>query len=151
MATRHLALVSGANGHLGYNLVQLLLQKGIPVWASVRNLRHKSALNELNCETVQADTTDKASLIKALEGIDTFYAVGAAFKLWAKNPQKETYEVNLQGTQNMLEAAAIAKVKRIVYVTCISSKVSMSFGRSPQWPYGKQKHNHVKKSIGGIA
>lgn len=121
MATQHLALVTGANGHLGYNLVQLLLQKGIPVRASVRNLRHKSALNNLNCEIVQADITDKASLIKALEGVDTFYAVGAAFKLWAKNPQKEIYDVNLQGTQNMLEAAAIAKVKRIVYVSSVAA------------------------------
>ncbi|KOY84475.1 hypothetical protein AD998_21005 [bacterium 336/3] len=38
MVQNNLALVSGANGHLGNNLVRLLLEKGIPVRASVRNI-----------------------------------------------------------------------------------------------------------------
>jgi dihydroflavonol-4-reductase len=128
MATQHLALVTGANGHLGYNLVQLLLQKGIPVRASVRNLHKKSALAKLDCEVVEADITDKTSLIKALQGVETFYAVGAAFKLWAKDPQKEIYDVNLQGTKNMIEAAVEAKVKRIVYV---SSVAALNYTQTP--------------------
>lgn len=37
MTQKNLALVSGANGHLGNNLVRFLLEKGIPVRASVRN------------------------------------------------------------------------------------------------------------------
>ena len=39
MSNHNLALVSGANGHLGNNLVRLLLKKGIPVRASVRNIK----------------------------------------------------------------------------------------------------------------
>lgn len=121
MAQKHLALVTGANGHLGNNLVRLLLRKGIPVRASVRNSTNKAPFAGLDCEVVQADITDKQSLIDALQGVETFYAVGAAFKLWAKNPAEEIYDVNLLGTKNMIEAAAEAGVKRIVYVSSIAA------------------------------
>ncbi|NML40842.1 NAD-dependent epimerase/dehydratase family protein [Chitinophaga sp. G-6-1-13] len=121
MEQQNLALVSGANGHLGNNLVRLLLSKGIPVRASVRNLKNKEPFAGLNCEVVQADITDKASFVRALKGVDTFYAVGASFKLWAKDPRKEIYDVNIEGTRNTIEAAAEAGVKRIVYVSSIAA------------------------------
>lgn len=121
MAQKNLALVTGANGHLGNNLVRLLIEKGIPVRASVRNIKNKEPFAGLDCEVVQADITNKQSLINALQGVETFYAVGAAFKLWAKNPQKEIYDVNLDGTKNMIEAAAEAGVKRMVYVSSIAA------------------------------
>lgn len=121
MTNQNLVLVSGANGHLGNNLVRFLLAKGFPVRASVRNLKHKACFEGLACEVVQADITNKASFIAALQGVHTFYAVGASFKLWAKDPQKEIYEVNMQGTRNTIEAAAQAGVKRIVYVSSIAA------------------------------
>lgn len=121
MAQKKLALVTGANGHLGNNLVRLLIEKGIPVRASVRNIKNKAPFAGLNCEVVKADITDKASLVKTLQGVDVFYAVGAAFKLWAKNPKEEIYDVNLSGTKNMIEAASEAGVKRIVYVSSIAA------------------------------
>lgn len=121
MIQNTISLVSGANGHLGNNLVRLLLQKGIPVRATVRNIRNKKTFEGLNCEVVQADITNKASFVKALQGVETFYAVGASFKLWAKDPKKEIYDVNIQGTRNTIEAAAEAGVKRIVYVSSIAA------------------------------
>ncbi|MBN9312947.1 MAG: dihydrokaempferol 4-reductase [Chryseobacterium sp. 39-10] len=121
MAQKNLALVTGANGHLGNNLVRFLISKGVPVRASVRNIKNKEPFAGLDCEVVQADITDKQSLINVLQGVETFYAVGAAFKLWAKDPKKEIYDVNLEGTKNTIEAAAEAGVKRIVYVSSIAA------------------------------
>ena len=121
MIQQNLALVSGANGHLGNNLVRLLLKKGIPVRASVRNIKNTAPFHGLDCEVVQADITDKASFERALQGVETFYAVGASFKLWAKDPKKEIYDVNMQGTRYTIEAAAKAGVKRIVYVSSIAA------------------------------
>lgn len=122
------SLVSGANGHLGNNLVRLLLQKGLPVRASVRDVSKTRPFVGLDCERVPADITDKTSLIRAMEGIDTCYAVGAAFKLWAKDPVREIYDVNLNGTRNVLEAAAEAGVRRVVYV---SSVAALDYSRTP--------------------
>lgn len=137
MTQKNLALVTGANGHLGNNLVRLLIDKGIPVRASVRNTKNKEPFFGLDCEVIQSDITDKSSLVRALQGVETFYAVGAAFKLWAKDPKKETYDVNLKGTQNIVEAAAEAGVKRIVYVSSIAAlnytqlPTKESYGQNP--------------------
>lgn len=121
MANQQLSFVNGANGHLGNNLVRLLISKGIRVRAAVRNINNKEPFRGLDCEVVQSDITDKQSLVMALQGVETFYAVGAAFKLWAKDPQKEIYDVNILGIKNMIEAAVEAGVKRIVYVSSIAA------------------------------
>ena len=128
MGQSNLALVSGANGHLGNNLVRLLIRKGIPVRATVRNIDSKATLSGLDCEVVQADITDKQSFLKALQGVEVFYAVGAAFKLWARDPKREIYDVNLQGIRNTIEAAAEMGVKRIVYV---SSVAALNYAKLP--------------------
>ncbi|MEC4116435.1 NAD(P)H-binding protein [Myroides phaeus] len=118
---QQVALVSGGNGHLGNNLIRLLLSKGIKVRTTVRNINNTKPFEGLDCEIVYADLLDKASFVKALEGVDVFYAVAANFKLWAKNPQKEIYDNNLMGTRNVIEAAYEAGVKRIVYVSSIAA------------------------------
>ncbi|MFT3993323.1 MAG: NAD-dependent epimerase/dehydratase family protein [Dysgonomonas sp.] len=121
MTQKNLVLVTGANGHLGNNLVRLLISKGYQVRASIRNIKNTKPFEGLDCEVVQADITDKVSMVRALRGIETFYAVGAVFKLWAKDPQKEIYDVNINGCKVMIEAAAEAGVKRIVYVSSIAA------------------------------
>lgn len=141
MLQNKLALVTGANGHLGNNLVRLLINKGIPVRASVRNSRNNESLSDLTCEIVESDITDKASLVKALTGVDTFYAVGAAFKLWAKNPTKEIYNVNLEGTKNMIEAAAEAGVRRIVYVSSIAALNYSQIPTKESYGYNKDRRD----------
>lgn len=121
MAHKNLVLVTGANGHLGNNLVRLLISKGYQVRASVRNINNTKPFEGLDCEVVQADIVNKDSMVRALQDVETFYAVGAVFKLWAKDPKKEIYDVNMTGCKTMIEAAAQAGVKRIVYVSSIAA------------------------------
>jgi len=122
MEAKGLSLVTGANGHLGNNLVRLLIGMNIPVRASVRNLQSaKRAMEGLHCEVVQADITSKASLVRAMQDVEVVYAVGASFKLWAKDPVREIYDVNLSGTRHLIEAAAEARVRKIVYVSSIAA------------------------------
>lgn len=110
-------LVTGANGHLGNNLVRALLDKRETVRASVRNPNNRAPFEGLDCEIVQADLLDKPSLLRAMEGVDTLYQVAAVFKHWAPDPQKEILEPNMIGTRNVLEAAAEQGVRRVVYVS----------------------------------
>ncbi len=123
-----LNLVTGANGHLGNNLVRVLLDKSERVRASVRDTTNTAPFEGLDCEIVQADLMDKDSLLHALEGVDTLYQVAAVFKHWALDPQRDIIEPNLQGTRNVLEAAAEQKVRRVVYV---SSEVTLDHNVSP--------------------
>lgn len=114
-------LVTGANGHLGNNLVRVLLEKEEKVVAGIRNPANRAALAGLECDIAKIDLLDRSSLVKAMKGVSVLYQVGAVFKHWAKDPEREIYQANLQGTRNALEAAAEAGVRRIVYVSSLGA------------------------------
>lgn len=116
-----LAMVTGANGHLGNTLVRALLARGQTVRAGVRDPQNSTALDGLDCQRVRAELQDPNSLRQALQGVDMLYQVAAVFKHWAKDPQAEIVEVNVQGTHNVLRAAAEAGVKRVVYVSSVAA------------------------------
>lgn len=118
---KKVSLITGANGHLGNNLVRELLKRGENVRASVRDLNDKEPFEGLDCEVVYADLMDKDSLRKALDGVDTLYQVAAVFKHWAQNPEKEIIIPNIEGTQNIMEAAKEANVRKIVYVSSVAA------------------------------
>jgi dihydroflavonol-4-reductase len=126
--SNEISLVTGANGHLGNNLVRLLLSKNEKVRATVRNVSNKEPFKGLDCEVVQADITNRESLKKAFKGITNLYAVGANFSMWAKDPKTEIYYNNVQGTQNVFDIAKECGVKNIVYV---SSVASLDFTKLP--------------------
>ncbi len=88
----NICLVTGANGHLGNNLVRALLDKGEKVRASVRNVNYPKPFEGLDCEVVYADLLDRESLSKATKGVDTLYQVAAVYKIWAKNPEETLKE-----------------------------------------------------------
>lgn len=64
---------------------------------------------------------DKESLRKALDGVDILYQVAAVFKHWAQDYEKEIIAPNIEGTQNILEAAEEANVRKIVYVSSVAA------------------------------
>lgn len=136
-----ISLVTGANGHLGNNLVRLLLQQGETVRATVRNTKNDAPFEGLTCELAHADLMKKESMVEAFKGVQRIYAVGAAFKMWSKNPKVEVYDNNVIGTQNLFEAAAINNVKEIVYV---SSVAALDFTKLPAKEsngYNKDRRN----------
>ncbi len=139
--SNEISLVTGANGHLGNNLVRLLLSKNKKVRATVRNINNFIPFEGLNCEVVHADITSKDSLRAAFAGVTNVYAVAANFNMWAKHPKKEIYDTNIQGTQNVFDIAKECGVKNIVYV---SSVAALDFTKLPACPengYNKDRRN----------
>jgi dihydroflavonol-4-reductase len=116
-----LSLVTGANGHLGNNLVRTLLERGERVRAGVRNPANTEPFEGLGSEVVRLDLMDKGSLLEALEGVETLYQVAAVFRHWARDPEQEIVQPNLEGTRNVLEAAAEQGVRRVVYVSSVAA------------------------------
>lgn len=136
-----ISLVTGANGHLGNNLVRLLLSKNHKVRASVRNMNNKEPFESLACEVVQADITDKESLKKAFKGVTNLYAVGANFSMWAKNPKVEIYDNNVKGTQNVFDIANEVGVKNIVFISSIASLDFTKLPANVDNGYNKDRRN----------
>jgi dihydroflavonol-4-reductase len=123
-----LNLVTGANGHLGNNLVRALLDRGDRVRGSVRDPEIRAPFDGLDCEVVQADLLDRDALLRALEGVHTLYHVAAVVKHWSLDPREEIILPNVEGTRNILQAASNRGVARIVYV---SSEITLDDRISP--------------------
>ena len=108
----NVCLVTGANGHLGENVVRALIAQGETVRAGMRDVQNADNFFQLNCQVVYTEMQDIAAMRKALEGVDILYHVAAVFKHWAKDPTTEIVEPNVKGTEIVLKAAAEAKVKK---------------------------------------
>lgn len=138
---KEISLVTGANGHLGNNLVRLLIENNQKVRGTVRNTKNKEPFIGLDCEIVKADITDRESLKKAFQGVTNLYAVAANFSMWAKNPKVEIYDNNLQGTQNLFDMAKECGIKNIVYVSSVASLDFTKLPANVDNGYNKDRRN----------
>ena len=139
--SKEISLVTGGTGHLGNNLIRLLLANNQKVRTTVRNTNNTAPFKGLDCEIVQADITDKASLRKAFEGVTNVYAVAANFSMWAKDPKTEIYDNNLQGTQNVFDVAKECGVQNIVYVSSVASLDYTKLPANVANGYNKDRRN----------
>lgn len=112
-------LITGATGFLGSAVARLLLKEGQQLRTLVRSNSDTSNIDGLDVERAIGDLTDVASLKKALRGCDVLYHVAADYRLWIPKPQ-EIYDINVEGTRNLMRAAGEAGVARIVYTSSVA-------------------------------
>jgi dihydroflavonol-4-reductase len=113
-------LITGASGFVGSAVLRQLIAADHTVRALVRPNSDRRNLAELPVEIVTGDLTDRASLDRALLGCSALFHVAAVYRLWVRQPQ-EIYEANVNGTHNLMIAAANAGVKRIVYTSSVAT------------------------------
>ena len=101
-------LVTGGTGFLGSTLVPLLREAGHDVRVLVR-----SDAPFPGAESVKGDVRDPESIRRALDGVEGLYHLAG---LVSRDPAdaRRMYELHVEGTRHLLEAAARAKLKRIV-------------------------------------
>ncbi len=119
--------VTGASGFIGANLVHELVARGHRVKALLRDTSDVRGLAGVEFERVQGDLSDRALLKTAMHRCDWCFHVAASYHLWLRD-YAPMYAANVEGTRNVLEAAAQAGVNRIVYtstVGCIGLPVEM--------------------------
>jgi len=113
------ALVAGATGGTGRRIVQVLIQRGIPVRALVRNQETAAAILPPETELVVGDVLQLDRLRAAM--VDTtvlLCATGARPGFDFTAP----YQVDYQGTCNLVDAAIEQQIKQFVLVSslCVS-------------------------------
>ncbi len=130
-------LVTGAAGHLGFELVSQLLSRNYSVLASVRRRGDRSeALEDLGAEVVLLDLLDGPEVIKVVAGVNIVFQVAAVFDLTAKNPEEQVVQPNLLMTENVLRAAAGAKIDKLIYTSSIAA-----IGTTTDRPLGESDWN----------
>jgi nucleoside-diphosphate-sugar epimerase len=125
------SLVTGAAGFIGSHVVDELLSRGSPVRAFVRPGRTRFSWPGSQCEIVEGDLRDPAQVRAALEQVDVVFHCAAA----AGNSPRQNLEHDLSCVRNLLDAAPVCGVRRIVLVTGLSvlGLVNMD-GATEDWP-----------------
>jgi dihydroflavonol-4-reductase len=113
-------LITGATGFVGSAVLRQLLYEGHTVRALVRPNSDRRNLSGLPVEIVEGDLKDRTSLDQAIAGCDTLFHVAADYRLWVPRPY-EIYETNVNGTLNIMHAAARAGVERVVYTSSVAT------------------------------
>jgi NADH dehydrogenase len=118
-------LVTGAAGFAGSRIVARLTQDGEPCRALVRDLaRDKVRLPERGVEVVQGNTTRPETLPPALHGVDTIIHAAFITADRKQSPGINYRQTNVVGTQNLLDAARTAGVRRIVELGGLGTKAA---------------------------
>ena len=118
MAMTPTILVTGGTGFTGGHLCQRLAGSGVEVRALVRDVQKSTDLTNWGVDVVPGDLRDPKSLRVAMKGIKTVYHVGALFR--AENvSRQDMWDVNVQGTQSLLDVAIEEGVTRFVHCSTI--------------------------------
>jgi len=108
------ALVTGANGLVGANLVRDLLSRGVEVCGLVRKTSDLSALEDVPLELAYGDVTgDTEVLASAATGCELVFHTAMDFSYEPRRAH-ELDAAATRGTENMLRAAAAASARRVV-------------------------------------
>lgn len=119
------ALVTGANGLIGAHLMRELLARGWPVRAMVRASSRLEALQGLDAERVVGDVLEPAeALAPRFVGAEILFHTAAHFA-YAGVSDADLHRTAVEGTDNVLRAAAAAGVRRVVVTSS-----SVVFGSS---------------------
>jgi len=144
--------VTGASGFIGANLVHELNARGHEVKALLRPGSDLRGLRGAEFERVEGDLSDGAKLKAAMRGCDWCFHVAASYHLWLRD-YRPMYAANVEGTRNIIEAAAAAGCLRIVHtstVGCIGLPVPADGRITPSdeaTPVSEaQMQNHYKRS-----
>jgi dihydroflavonol-4-reductase len=113
-------LVTGGTGFVGTHVVRALLARGHDVRCLARSESRRDNLAGLDVEIVEGDLTDPVSLARATKGASTLYHVAADYRLWTRH-RGDLHRSNVEGTENVLRAAADTGVAKVVYTSSVAA------------------------------
>jgi uncharacterized protein YbjT (DUF2867 family) len=119
-------LVVGGTGMLGGQVVTALLSRGKRVRALVRPTSDAKGLEEAGVEIARGDMMELASLLRAMEGVDSVISTAAGYTRHSKG---DTAEIDIIGNRNLADAASRAGVRRFVLTSILSCD------QTPQVPH----------------
>jgi dihydroflavonol-4-reductase len=109
-------LVTGATGLAGANICRMLIERGDGVRALARETADTQPLAALGVDVVTGDVTDPDAVVRAATGTEA--AIHCAALLGGASQNLADFEaVNVGGTKNVLDAAEVVGLRRVVAVS----------------------------------
>ncbi|MEN8097444.1 MAG: SDR family oxidoreductase [Chloroflexota bacterium] len=143
------ALVTGGTGFLGAHIVRELIEQGHSVTVLHRHTSRLDALEGLEYESRIGDINDHEVVKEAARGCDWLFHVAAVSDYWRQDTDR-LYQVNVEGTETVLQAAMEASVRRVIFTSTVGAigvgehdqimDETHHFNLRPeQFPYGHSK------------
>jgi len=112
-------LVTGATGFTGGHLARALASGGYAVRAFVRDPAQAASFSDFpGIEPAVGTLEDRASLDRAVRGIDVVYHIAATYRQ-AGLPDARYRAINATAVRSVIEAAAAAGAKRVVHCSTV--------------------------------
>jgi nucleoside-diphosphate-sugar epimerase len=109
-------LVTGATGFLGRALASRLLDDGAQVRLLVRTPEKAEHFRERSAEIVIGDMTEPSTLLQSVQGCSIVYHAAVDYTNYERQRA-----VNVEGTRNIVQAAANANVERFVHISTVAA------------------------------
>lgn len=106
------AIITGATGGLGKNLVEFLLLKG---WDVIAFGRNKEIGDILGVEFHAFDLSDRVLTLKNFKKVDIVFHCAALSSPWGS--YDSFYSANVMATQNIIDAMKIYDIKKLIHVS----------------------------------
>lgn len=113
-------LLTGANGLLGSNIVRELLNQKYEVVALIEEGKTPTTLEDLPIQIIYGNIMNLVSLKAQFKYIDYVIHCAAMTNVWPARCEK-TWDVNVKGTENVIEAAIEHNIKRLIYIGTANS------------------------------
>ncbi len=137
-------LVTGGTGFLGAYIIKELVDKGHHVRAIRRNKKLPFFIPSHifdKVEWIDGDILDLVSLDDAMQGIDTVIH-SAAVVSFNKDNRNEMYQVNIEGTVNVVNVALENNIRRLVHISSIAA-----LGRTASGDHVNEEKSWVESSL----
>lgn len=113
-------LVTGANGHIGANVVRELLSRNLPFKAMVREGADLRGLEGLTLDFVYGDVRDADAVSAAAEGCDAIIHLAAVYSVGEKDADK-IIRPAVESAKHIFNAAKRHGISRVVYTSSVAS------------------------------
>ena len=127
----YIGVVTGAAGFVGSELTKQLLERGWMVRATVRDTSDSKRVEHLlrlaaalpgTLQLYEADLLREGSFHAACAGADYIFHTASPFVITVDDPQRQLVNPAVQGTRNVMAAAAAAgsRLKRVVLTSSVA-------------------------------
>ncbi|MBR0385465.1 MAG: NAD-dependent epimerase/dehydratase family protein [Erysipelotrichaceae bacterium] len=115
-------LVTGATGHIGFNVIKVLTEKGCKTRALVSPEDPNESRLPERCEIFHGEFTDKSSMEEFFDCFsqDDICVIHCGEEVTPLNHfDQQIWDINVEGTKNILDMCRLYHARRLVFVSSV--------------------------------